>query len=73
MTQLEKNYSPHAWRGPPLVRTVKQQALVSARGIVGFGVLWPPVACACGRMVSFVVNRNGKTRCVECDEKETAK
>jgi len=31
---------------------------------------WPPVRCACGRMVAFAVNRGGKTRCAECDAKE---
>jgi hypothetical protein len=28
-------------------------------------------ACRCGRMVMFVVNRNGMTLCVECDKKST--
>ena len=30
-------------------------------------VLKEPRKCACGRMVMFVINRDGKTRCVECD------
>ncbi len=32
-------------------------------------VVWPPVACACGRDASFVVNRGGITRCTDCDAK----
>jgi hypothetical protein len=28
-----------------------------------------PRQCSCGRMVCFLVNRDGKTRCLECDEK----
>jgi hypothetical protein len=27
------------------------------------------VSCACERMVMLVVNRDGKTRCVDCDAK----
>jgi len=30
-------------------------------------ILKEPRQCECGRMVYFVVNRKGKTRCVECD------
>lgn len=32
------------------------------------GVLAHAVACDCGRMAQFVVNRLGKTRCVDCDQ-----
>ena len=32
-------------------------------------LLRAPVRCACGTMHYFVINRNGKTRCVECDYK----
>lgn len=28
-----------------------------------------PIQCTCGKMVMIVVNRLGKTRCVECDFK----
>lgn len=28
-----------------------------------------PVQCGCGRMVAIMVNRDGTTRCIECDEK----
>lgn len=31
-------------------------------------ILGEPVQCTCGAMVTFLVNRSGKTRCVECDE-----
>lgn len=31
------------------------------------GVLARPRRCGCGRMVYFVINRDGKTRCIECD------
>jgi hypothetical protein len=31
------------------------------------GILFEPRACGCGRMTYFVVNRDGKTRCVDCD------
>lgn len=31
-------------------------------------VLKHPVACVCGRMAAFVVNRDGKTRCLVCDD-----
>lgn len=30
-----------------------------------------PHACACHRMTLIVVNRDGKTRCVDCDAKYT--
>lgn len=30
-------------------------------------VLSAPRRCGCGRMTYFVVNRDGKSRCVECD------
>lgn len=38
-------------------------------GGVGYIALVEPVECACGRMVYFVVNRLGKSRCIECDSK----
>ena len=28
-----------------------------------------PRECSCHRMVMFVINRDGKTRCIECDRK----
>ena len=30
---------------------------------------WPPVAASCcdGRLVAMLVNRDGNTRCVDCD------
>ena len=31
-------------------------------------LLGQPRQCGCGRMVALAVNRDGKTRCVECDE-----
>jgi hypothetical protein len=31
------------------------------------GALAKPIKCGCGRMAMFVVNRMGRTRCVECD------
>lgn len=31
--------------------------------------LTEPRACACHRMTFIVVNRDGKTRCVDCDTK----
>lgn len=31
-------------------------------------LLAQPRECGCGRMAALVVNRDGKTRCVECDE-----
>lgn len=30
-------------------------------------MIWPPVRCTCGRMVAFARNRDGKTRCIQCD------
>ena len=30
-------------------------------------VISTPVECACGRMATVIVNRDGKSRCVECD------
>lgn len=37
-------------------------------------LLAAPVRCpGCGRMVMLVVNRGGRTRCVECDAAEVAK
>lgn len=35
-------------------------------------ILTEPMQCACGRMAMLVVNRYGKTRCLECDEKAKA-
>lgn len=32
-------------------------------------MMWPPVPCGCGRAASMLVNRDGKTRCVDCDTK----
>ena len=32
-------------------------------------VLAHPLPCTCDRMTAFMVNRDGRTRCVECDEK----
>jgi hypothetical protein len=34
-------------------------------------ILAEPRQCRCGRMVMFVVNRNGMTLCVECDKRFT--
>ena len=36
-------------------------------GVCGVVFVREPVPCECGRMVSALVNRDGKTRCVECD------
>jgi hypothetical protein len=36
-------------------------------------ILAEAIKCDCGRMALFVVNRMGKTRCLECDEKFKAK
>ena len=36
-----------------------------------FIVLDEPRQCACGRMAAFVINRDGTSRCVECDAKYT--
>lgn len=48
---------------------MKQPALIVAHdGRVARIVLSTPIACACGRMVMMVINRDGKTRCIECDE-----
>ncbi len=38
---------------------------ISANGLFAF--IQKSVQCACGRLVYFVVNRDGKTRCVACD------
>lgn len=32
-------------------------------------ILGEPRQCRCGRMVAFLVNRNGKTLCIDCDRK----
>lgn len=29
----------------------------------------PPEECGCGRMTCFLVNRDGRTRCVWCDDR----
>lgn len=29
--------------------------------------VWPPVQCRCGRMTAFWINRDGRSRCIECD------
>lgn len=42
---------------------------VAEGGAAGI-VLTQPAECACGRMTFFVVNRNGATRCLDCDELE---
>lgn len=31
------------------------------------GLLKEPRKCGCGRMTFFIVNRGGKSRCVDCD------
>lgn len=37
----------------------------------GFVVMvWPPVPCGCGRTAAMLVNRDGKTCCIECDSKK---
>lgn len=47
--------------------------VVAARDGVGRAAVWPPVECGCGRMAAFVVNRDGKTRCLDCDEANGSK
>jgi hypothetical protein len=39
---------------------------ISAEGAVAIA-LAEAAECACGKMVMLVVNRDGKTRCVDCD------
>ena len=39
-----------------------------AHGVAGLIMLPTPAPCSCGRMVALLVNRDGATRCVECDE-----
>lgn len=39
---------------------------VGEDGIVR-GLLLKPRPCPCGRMTYFVINRDGASRCVECD------
>jgi len=34
-----------------------------------FAVVSEPRECACNRMTFFFINRDGKTRCIECDDK----
>jgi hypothetical protein len=31
------------------------------------GLLNEPRSCGCGRMTFFIVNRGGKSRCIDCD------
>ena len=31
--------------------------------------VWPPRECGCGRMAAALINRSGKTRCIDCDLK----
>jgi hypothetical protein len=31
------------------------------------GLTFEPVRCACGRVTYFFVNREGRSRCVDCD------
>jgi hypothetical protein len=38
------------------------------RGDHALIALADPRQCACGRMVCFLINRDGKTRCIECDK-----
>lgn len=33
-------------------------------------ILTEPAQCKCGHMAAFVINRDGKTMCVECVHKE---
>lgn len=35
----------------------------------GAGVIWlrQPTTCSCGKMCFLVVNRMGKSRCIDCD------
>jgi hypothetical protein len=33
----------------------------------------PVIAVCCGRATTWLVNRNGRTRCPECDEAECAR
>lgn len=52
---------------------MKQLMLVgSGRGRVANICVVEPVQCGCGRMVCFLVNREGTTRCLDCDEKAQA-
>lgn len=39
---------------------------LQADGSVLFAI-WPAKECACGKMAAFLVNRHGKTRCLDCD------
>ena len=54
--------------GPPLYDA--DAGVLQALGADGCirAVLHEPMACFCYRMVCFIINRDGKTRCVECDE-----
>jgi hypothetical protein len=35
------------------------------------GILFEPHPCGCGKRVYFVVNRDGRSRCVDCDAEYT--
>ncbi len=37
-----------------------------ADGIIR-GILFEPRNCPCGKVTFFVVNRDGRSRCVDCD------
>lgn len=46
-----------------------KDGLFSVRDGCVVAILVSPRQCECGRMVAIGVNRDGKTRCTECDSK----
>lgn len=41
-------------------------------GVASVVFVHQPVDCACGRVALILLNRDGQTRCVDCDTKYTA-
>lgn len=51
------------------VRRTKKGIFFTGPASTFSAILEKPIVCACGRMTVFVVNRDGKTRCLDCDVK----
>lgn len=50
-----------------LIETEDGDLVANAADGAGMIILKEPRKCKCGRMAAFLVNRDGKTRCVSCD------